>query len=166
MTVLRNPIEKYTGPSSIYWIVVNDIAQMRRLGVFILALLLVYGGVASALEKCLIHTLHPGNDHEPHIESLALEHLSSHPVTHRSPDSTIECHHSYNRVTLTLPTRGRPQLPLLEKISFLRMSPAHQPGNLDLLDVKLRRTFIFEGRSAFPHHGGLLRYLFFSVFLI
>jgi len=126
---------------------------MKRLGTIVLSILVLYAGVAWALEKCLAR--------EGHADYLASEtHHDSHSSfrhSHPSGDSfsLIHCFSLANRVgpvTKTATTRlPRP----IEEISLDRYRSV-LPVSVRLsgsgLLISLRRNLTFSFSAGIPHH--------------
>ena len=126
---------------------------MKRFGTIVLSILVLYAGVAGALEKCLAR--------EGHADYLASEtHHDSHSSlrhTHPSDDSfsLIHCCSFANRVgpaTKTALTRlPRP----IEEISLDRYRSV-LPVSVGLsgsgLLISLRRNLTFSFSAGVPHH--------------
>jgi hypothetical protein len=126
---------------------------MKRLGIIVLSILVLYAGVAWALEKCL--------DREGHADHLASEtHHDSHSSlrhSHLSDDSfpLIHCFSLANRVgpaTKTATTR------LLRPIEGVSLFHSHSilpvsmglSGPIPLLSLSRNLTFSFH--AGIPHH--------------
>jgi hypothetical protein len=138
----------------------NQFAAMKRIGVILFSLVLVYGGVASALEKCLSHD---GN----HEHSVASHDSSSDdPTLEHSGDSSwpfIHCPQAEIRVGPAVQS-GSTQF-RSHRVTTIHAFSFHEPESLTCrhklwLDAVFRRT----RSSSYP--DGVGRHLFFSILLI
>ena len=126
---------------------------MKRLGVIVMSIFVLYAGVAWALEKCW--------DHEGHADHLASEtHHDSHPSLrhfHPSDDSfsLIHCCSFPNRVGPAVPTAKTKLLRPIEGISRDR-SYTILPVSVRLsgsgLLISLIRNLTFGFHAGIPHH--------------
>lgn len=126
---------------------------MKRLGVIVLSILVLYAGVASALEKCW--------DREGHADHLASEtHHRSHSSlghSHASDDSSalIHCFSFANRLALVTETTTTRLPRLVEWVSFDR-SHSILPVLMGLSGprslVSLSRILVFSFHTRVSHH--------------
>ena len=136
-------------------------ALMKRTAAILFSLVIVYGGVAWALEKCLSHD----HQHEHSIETHSHSHEST--SLNSSRDSSwpvIHCPTPQMRIGPAAQS-GSVQLNRLSSVSTLDSSFFYKPDSLTFrrglwLDAVFRRTPI----SIYPHDLGT--HLFFSILLI
>jgi hypothetical protein len=141
----------------------NLSASMKRIAAILFSLVVVYGGVAWALEKCLRHDHH----HEDSIETPYRSHSHGGTSLDRSRDSSWPVIHCPPPQTQIGPAAqsGSIQLNRVLRVSTLDADPLYKPESLTFrrglwLDAVFRRMPIFVCPPDLGSH------LFFSILLI
>jgi hypothetical protein len=123
---------------------------MKRFGIIVLSILVLYAGVAWALEKCL--------DHESHVDHPASENHhdsdSSLGFAHASNDAfaLIHCASLANRVGPAINT-ATARLPRPIEGVFLIPFHSTAPAPIGLSGpVSLRKILTFTFHAGIPHH--------------
>lgn len=138
---------------------------MKRFSVIILCFLVLYAGVAWALERCLHH-----DDHVVHGAALSSKpHLGDTQFADifDSPDHSAARLHCFDlryQIDLTLETFPTQRMEFFRSVSVQGSPYLALLRSSEARDFGLRALFAHSSSSSLP--SGLERHLFLSVFLI